>query len=1120
MQRLQVCVLALVLAAQLAPGCAAASSATSKRRLLQAPASAAAAAPALEPTNNAASWCCQQLAAIGFSSNLPVVVLDTMGAPLEVKGVDALSRLCTCSPGLPAPDYDGLSEAAVRGSTSATAHKKSFKLQLRQAAGFNDTKKQDWALLGMPADADWVLYGGDEVDLTLGMRNYLGYNLARASGQYAARTVWCELFLMDDGAAELDPSHYHGIYIAMEHPKIAQQRVDVAKLDPPNLSGGYLFTYDNDNTEAGDVLFGPLSGWDHPFQMNRSPSYTSFIDSPSWLDYFLITELTKNPDGYRGSVYLHKDRDLPMAAGPIWDLNEAFGQCCGYPIDGWQQQGVSGPGVAGGSAISTDGWRFLICADADRCKIDPTDGLSRWYRRMWEDDRFKSGASTRWAQLRAGPWSDTAVEAIISSVSAQARDGGRGRLSSGGGGQRSEAQLSWIVTIPLRQIKPAVLRSYDRWASVILKPWFPNSEVQWTTEVSNLKDWTLQHMAWMDGAFAQAGASGPPAAGRRCGNPRPAFAASEHAAVSNAISSAASRGPCLRPRATRRLAAEAGFSSRRAFSAIGEAGRASPAEASQGQQPDAAVDGQPQRRGRGRPPGHPAWNKGLPHSETHRKRISIKLKQKWKDPDFKRSVSEAMLGKPAWNLGQPHDPETLRKMSEAKLGSRLPLATRKLISKANMGRVVSEETRAKVGDRHRGLPKTPEHRAKLASIARRRHAATRVLHAVEAVYSAASTRNSPAAAAAAAGTGGAGGTPGRGRPPGSATGMSGGGAAAVSPHSRHVRAAAYSMGLTGLSDGSGKRLSRTQILNTFKSELREYRTLQEELSTWTAAFREKNNRKPNLMDVQRTGIPWLIEKFKQYVVLRDRLFSDTSVLRGKLQDAIPDPEAVRRANSANASSSAPPSVGGIGGMGPTNANGPNAVSRTAVASRFSAVMDYKMKRQAALDAAAAAAAVRAAQPGEARAEDEGADPAAAARLMSSQAPPRVRMAMQAALDYRQGKANETKAAADAAAAAARSPLGGSRGGGAAGTAAGAAAGAGSGTILRGTAFTSKRRFAGPDAALVQQPVPAPVRSAALPARVPPAPLAASSDAGCSSDSSAQPASSVPAVEPCLPLQAV
>jgi hypothetical protein len=57
-----------------------------------------------------------------------------------------------------------------------------------------------------------------------------------------------------------------------------------------------------------------------------------------------------------------------------------------------------------------------------------------------------------------------------------------------GSGLQSEAQLSWVVAaVPLRQacpclqIKPAVLRSYDRWASVILKPWFPNSEVQWTT---------------------------------------------------------------------------------------------------------------------------------------------------------------------------------------------------------------------------------------------------------------------------------------------------------------------------------------------------------------------------------------------------------------------------------------------------------------------------------------------------------------------------------------------------------------------------------------------------------------------------------------------------------------
>lgn len=54
------------------------------------------------------------------------------------------------------------------GAASATATKKSFDVQLqsRTQAG----KKEKFGLLGMPADSDWILYGGDEVDLTLGMR--------------------------------------------------------------------------------------------------------------------------------------------------------------------------------------------------------------------------------------------------------------------------------------------------------------------------------------------------------------------------------------------------------------------------------------------------------------------------------------------------------------------------------------------------------------------------------------------------------------------------------------------------------------------------------------------------------------------------------------------------------------------------------------------------------------------------------------------------------------------------------------------------------------------------------------------------------------------------------------
>jgi len=47
---------------------------------------------------------------------------------------------------------------------------------------------------GLPKDDNWVLHG-PENDRTLGMRNWLGYNMARRMGRYASRTKYFELFL-------------------------------------------------------------------------------------------------------------------------------------------------------------------------------------------------------------------------------------------------------------------------------------------------------------------------------------------------------------------------------------------------------------------------------------------------------------------------------------------------------------------------------------------------------------------------------------------------------------------------------------------------------------------------------------------------------------------------------------------------------------------------------------------------------------------------------------------------------------------------------------------------------------------------------------------------------------
>ena len=47
-------------------------------------------------------------------------------------------------------------------------------------------------------------------------------------------------------------------------------------------------------------------------------NYSQFLDVPAAIDYFLVTEITKNPDGFRGSVKMSKDRQGPIVMGPLW----------------------------------------------------------------------------------------------------------------------------------------------------------------------------------------------------------------------------------------------------------------------------------------------------------------------------------------------------------------------------------------------------------------------------------------------------------------------------------------------------------------------------------------------------------------------------------------------------------------------------------------------------------------------------------------------------------------------------------------------------------------------------------------------------------------------------------
>ena len=70
--------------------------------------------------------------------------------------------------------------------------------------------------------------------------------------------------------------------------------------------------------------------------------------------------------------------------GPTWSPKDGFGLCCGFPVDGYNNGGMSN-GTSGGSAISPEGWLFNICNETSRCADHaPAFPLAQWFLRLWE----------------------------------------------------------------------------------------------------------------------------------------------------------------------------------------------------------------------------------------------------------------------------------------------------------------------------------------------------------------------------------------------------------------------------------------------------------------------------------------------------------------------------------------------------------------------------------------------------------------------------------------------------------------------------------------------------------------------------------------------------------------
>ncbi len=416
---------------------------------------------------------------ITIISHLPLVILNTYGQTIpDDPRIVIHMGVVDNGPGNlnsendPFNEYDGLINIERRGSSSQGFPKKQYALETQDAIG----NSLDVSLLGLPTENDWILHAPYS-DKSL-MRNYLTYNWWRDMGWYTTRTKYCEVILNGD---------YQGVYILMEQIKWDNDRVDIEKLDGDDnqgdsLTGGYILKVDKttgsgqfDWTSHVDTFQGQPKTtrfqYDYPnrdtitaeqetyiqqfvydweqslidFTFMRSDSgYRKYVDVNSFIDFFLVQEITKNVDGYRLSTYLNKQRDSrggKLQAGPAWDFNITLGNanyCEGGEVENYALD--------------------FPCSQ---------EVIPFWWHRMNQDSIYWEQVKCRYFELRSGLWSWTTINAQIDS---------------------NVALLGGATT-----------RNFERWNILGSQIW-PNNFVGGTyeAEIGYLKQWLQQRLVWLD----------------------------------------------------------------------------------------------------------------------------------------------------------------------------------------------------------------------------------------------------------------------------------------------------------------------------------------------------------------------------------------------------------------------------------------------------------------------------------------------------------------------------------------------------------------------------------------------------------------------------------------------
>ena len=318
--------------------------------------------------------------------NIPVIRIKTKNSAPILDKKNYVDGTITISD--PEKLYSDVAEFSAemgirgRGNSTWSFPKKPWKVKLKEKA----------SLLGMPADKEWALLA-NYADRTL-VRNIVAMKLSEICGfSWIPRMHSVEVYLN---------GKYQGVYTLCEHKKVSSDRVDIDVVGEDvtggdAITGGYYLEIEeqqdettcwwtsmgvpmmfSDPEEPNSEQLAYVKGLFESFEQalwakdhSQTSGYPKYIDVDSFVDYYIVQELTKNIDGnLRKSSFITKERGKKMEMYHLWDFDLTLGNC-GYF---WGNVG-NGPE------------NFWI-------KLD------KWYPHLFADPAFVDKVQKRWNELK------------------------------------------------------------------------------------------------------------------------------------------------------------------------------------------------------------------------------------------------------------------------------------------------------------------------------------------------------------------------------------------------------------------------------------------------------------------------------------------------------------------------------------------------------------------------------------------------------------------------------------------------------------------------------------------------------------------------------------------------